>query len=90
MKSEGTTTDSSEEEPEAKRHILSGFQDWLHEHAHIRVFMALVGMVMIWRGTWAFCDKFLFPDHPVISYSASIIIGLILLLIDDFKLDELH
>jgi uncharacterized membrane protein len=53
------------------------------------VFSGIIGVVMLWRGIWGLIDIYLFPGHPELSNILSIGIGLLILLADDFELDEL-
>lgn len=47
------------------------------------------GLVFFWRGVWGLADLYLLPHIPAASYIASVVIGIVLLLIDDLKLEEL-
>jgi hypothetical protein len=53
------------------------------------IFSGVFGIVTIWRGIWGLMDLYLFPDQPQISYILSIVIGVIVLLLDDADLREL-
>lgn len=44
-----------------------------------------VGIVMIWRGIWGLLDTYLTPSNPTLSFIISIIIGLIILLLNNPK-----
>lgn len=59
---------------------------------HPNWYSIIVGaaIVMYWRGLWGLMDTYLFPGNEVLSYSASIVIGLLLLLANDFKLTEIE
>ncbi len=49
------------------------------------IFIAItVGIVFIWRGIWGLADIYLFADRPVLSFSVSIVVGIIVLLLIDF------
>ena len=41
----------------------------------------LVGFAIVafWRGTWGFMDFYLFPKNEILSFSASILIGVVIL-----------
>jgi hypothetical protein len=41
----------------------------------------LVGFAIVafWRGTWGFMDFYLFPENEILSFSASIILGVVIL-----------
>ncbi len=52
-----------------------------------------VGIVLIWRGVWGLADAFLFPNIPILSFLASIGMGILVLLIhepDKLDLRELE
>lgn len=40
-----------------------------------------IGVILLWRGVWGYCDKYLAPDYPAISIILSIVFGLLLLTI---------
>ena len=48
------------------------------------------GIVLYWRGVWGLMDIYLFPNHELFSYVSSVILGLLLLLINDFRLKEIE
>jgi hypothetical protein len=56
---------------------------------NFRLFLVAAAIVMIWRGIWGLLDHYLFPDNPDMSHVVSILIGLVILLFDDFALTEL-
>jgi len=56
----------------------------------IKVLSDLVAVVLIWRGVWSLVDMYLLPDNPMISNIVGIMIGVVLLLVDDFALKELE
>ncbi len=53
------------------------------------IFLIFLAIVMVWRWIQDLLIICLFPNHPIISCIICIAIGLIILLIDDGKLDEL-
>ena len=53
------------------------------------IFLIFLAIVMVWRGVQDLLTLCLFPNHPIISCIICIAIGLSILLIDDWKLDEL-
>jgi hypothetical protein len=60
----------------------------------VRYFIAAFGIVFFWRGVWVLSDIYLFPSTPfdenhLKSGLVSVILGIVLLYIDDFSLDEL-
>lgn len=56
----------------------------------IPTLITAVGVVMVWRGIWGLMDIYLFPGNPTLSYALSIVIGLVILYIDDKAFDELR
>lgn len=57
---------------------------------HLRTLLTVLGIVMVWRGVWALLDVYLFPNNLLLSYIASIILGLLILYIPDYDLKELE
>lgn len=45
------------------------------------LYALLIGtsMIMLWRGIWGLLDTYFFPTNRPLSYSLSVIIGLIIL-----------
>lgn len=59
-----------------------------HFSQTVRILLEAVAIVFIWRGTWGLLDKYFFPNNPELSYFLSIVIGIVILLIDDWAIDE--
>lgn len=57
--------------------------------SNIHTLIIAIAIVMIWRGVRWILDKFLFPNHELISYIVGAIIGIIIIYIDDRRVDEL-
>ena len=53
------------------------------------IFLIFLAIVMVWRWIQDLLTLCLFPNHPIISCIICIVIGIFILLIDDWKLDEL-
>ncbi len=49
-----------------------------------------IGIVLFWRGIWLLLDEFLFPNNLVLSASISVVVGLLILYINDRSLKELE
>lgn len=45
------------------------------------------GVVSFWRGIWGLSDIFLFPGQPISSYVASIIIGIVVVLVAHYVIE---
>jgi low temperature requirement protein LtrA len=43
--------------------------------------LAVLSVVMVWRGMWGLLDEYLWPKNPRRSYLASLLIGLVMLAI---------
>ncbi|MDD3793614.1 MAG: hypothetical protein PHI37_02290 [Candidatus Gracilibacteria bacterium] len=56
---------------------------------NIRVFLLLLAVVVIWRGIWNIFDRYFFPDYFVLSNLLSIVIGLVIIFINDYELEDL-
>ena len=51
--------------------------------------IVILAIIMLWRGVWGLLDQYLFPESPVISYLVSFALGVLVLYLDDFTLDNL-
>lgn len=57
---------------------------------NLKTLITCIGVIMVWRGVWDLCDSYLFPDNPILSDVVSIVVGIIILLLDDGEINELH
>lgn len=62
---------------------------WEKRHPIFNTFIVLIGVVMLWRGVWMLLDYLVFPNNALYSAIVSVFIGFLLLILDDFELDEL-
>jgi len=53
------------------------------------IFLIFLAIVMVWRWIQDLLTLCLFPNHPIISCMICIAVWMSILLIDDWKLDEL-
>ncbi|MBT4209761.1 MAG: hypothetical protein HOE19_02510 [Candidatus Komeilibacteria bacterium] len=62
------------------------------KETHRNLYALIVGMAIIlyWRGIWGLADVYMFPENQAISFAVSAIVGILLLFINDFKLDEIE
>ena len=60
------------------------------KHSNLRIMIACIGVVMVWRSIWDFCDMFIFPDNKILSDIICLVIGLAIVYCDDGEIDELH
>lgn len=65
------------------------FKNFLYKYHLLDSIVVVVAIIMLWRGIWGLMDMYLFPGNPLISYSVSVGVGLLLLFLDDFKLTEI-
>ncbi|OGH16511.1 MAG: hypothetical protein A3C30_04975 [Candidatus Levybacteria bacterium RIFCSPHIGHO2_02_FULL_40_18] len=59
---------------------------------HHKLIMAIgigIAVVSFWRGAWGLMDIYLFPENPTLSFSASFIIGFVILYITHYIVREL-
>ncbi len=59
------------------------------KYPSLNTLVIIFAIIMVWRGVWGLLDTFLFPGWPVISYIVSILLGALLLYLDNFSLDDL-
>jgi len=59
---------------------------------HPNIYSIIIGaaIIMFWRGLWGLMDLYLFPENPTLSFSASALLGLLLLWSNDFRLKEIE
>lgn len=58
------------------------------QHFFTVVFSAFA-VVLFWRGSWGLADTYLFPEEPTLSYLVSIFMALVILYLNDKRLNEL-
>ncbi len=56
---------------------------------NIRILVEVTGVILVWRGIWALTDRYLFPDNPDLSAIISIILGIIIIYIENKNLKDL-
>lgn len=49
-----------------------------------------LGIIVFWRGIWGIMDTYFFPNNELLSYSLSILLGFLILYLNDFSLKELE
>ena len=70
--------------------ILKKIKKFRKDHKSNRnIFLIFLAIVMVWRWIQDLLTLCLFPSHPIISCIICIVIGMTILLIDDWKIDEL-
>jgi drug/metabolite transporter (DMT)-like permease len=57
---------------------------------NLRVFIAAIAIVFIWKGTWSILDIFIKDLDPLLANASLIVLGVIILIVDDLELKELR
>ena len=55
----------------------------------IAALAAAFGAVAFWRGSWMLMDRYLFPENVLLSASVSIIGGISIILLLNYKFEDL-
>jgi len=56
---------------------------------NLRLIFAGMAIVMFWRGIWGLMDLYLFPGNPVVSYTVSATVGLLIIYLNNRRLKDL-
>lgn len=59
-------------------------------HSNIYTLLIAIAVVAVWQGMWGLIGLYVFPEQEVLSYTVSLALGLLLLWLNDFRLDELR
>ena len=71
--------------------IIKKIKKFRKDHkSNWNIFLIFLAIVMIWRWIQDLLTLCLFPNHPIISCLICITLWAIILLIDNWQLDELH
>lgn len=55
----------------------------------LRLLALTIGAVLVWRGIWGISDLYLFPNHELSSFIASLVVGALILFFDSNKISRL-
>lgn len=58
-------------------------------HPHANSIVLIVAIIMLWRGVWGLLDTYFFPGSPTFSYLVSVGLGVLILYLDDFSINNL-
>lgn len=58
-------------------------------HPNLNGLVILFAIIMLWRGVWGLLDTYLFPGSPTLSYVSGIVLGAVILYLDNFSIDNL-
>ncbi len=56
---------------------------------NLKLVVLSIAIIMIWRWVWNFLDEYFLPNYFILSNILSIVVGIIILYINDYDLDEL-
>lgn len=59
---------------------------------HHQLFFSLIimsGMISLWRGVWRLLDLYLFPGFPVLSFSFSVFLGIIIISLTHYTINKI-
>lgn len=45
------------------------------------VILIATSVILFWRGAWGLMDIFIFPNNDVLSYTTSLVVGILILLL---------
>lgn len=57
--------------------------------SNLNLLILSIGVISVWRGIWGILETYLFPENQLLSFSVSILFGLLILYFKDHKLNEL-
>ncbi len=63
---------------ELKKHHQLGFS-----------LVIMSGMVCLWRGIWGLLDIYLLPGQPAVSYGASFLLGVLIIIATHYTIDKI-
>lgn len=72
-----------------KKTFLQKLTQFIRPLQDIKILILAIAVIMIWRGVWNLLDYYLFPEHFVASSILSILIGSLILFLNNNNLEEL-
>lgn len=73
------------------RKLLQKFKKFRkNKNSNLNIFMVCCAVILIWRGVRNIMDLYIFPNNPLVSCITCIILWILILLMDDGKIDELE
>ncbi len=64
-------------------------QEFKIQHPNANAIVIVLAIITFWRGVWGLLDIYLFPGSPTLSHLVSILIGALILYLDDFNMNNL-
>ena len=66
---------------------MQGFKS--HLKINLKILLSAIAIMMVWRAVFGVLDHYFLPEHKNWAYLLAFIIGIVILLIDDWLLKEL-
>lgn len=54
----------------------------------LNTLIAGIALIMMWRGIWGLMDHYLIPHNPILSNVISLVLGFVILILLDDKLER--
>lgn len=70
--------------------LIKIYRKILGKFSNLHAIITAVALIMLWRGVWGLMDNYLFPENPDLSFVFSILAGLLILFLDDFRFEEIR
>ncbi len=71
--------------------LLRKFKKFKENHnSNVNILIECVAIIMIWRWVWDLLEMYILPENQLVSNITCIIVGIIVLLWDDWRLWELE
>jgi len=58
--------------------------------SNLNTIIVCISVVMVWKWIWDLLEIYVFPENPLLSNLICLGIWMVILLIDDWKLEELN
>ncbi len=57
--------------------------------SNLNTIIVCISVIMVWKGIWDLLEIYVFPNNPLVSNILCAVVWFAILLIDDWKLEEL-
>ena len=57
--------------------------------SNLNTIIVCISVIMVWKGIWDLLEIYVFPENPLVSNILCAVVWFAILLIDDWKLEEL-
>lgn len=58
--------------------------------SNLNTIIVCISVIMVWKGVWDLLEIYVFPENPLLSNVLCAVLWMAILLIDDWKLEELQ